>query len=399
VCKYGTNPANLDKTASGTSSSYYLTYDHHVILKNLAPSTTYYYQCGDSAAGWSDVISFKSAPSYDTLTYPIKILTFGDMGIWNSADSIVAVNDMASKGEFDFIWHLGDISYADDDFLHTPLEDNYENTWNTYMNKLQPAFSQFPYMVMPGNHEAECHSPSCETSLYKLSKLTNFTAYNGRFRMPSQESGGNSNMWYSFNYGPVHFTNIDTETNYPGSINDHYTLYGNNGDFWGDQQAWMTADLAKANTERDIRPWVFVGGHRPIYSVLHTDGNGMPSGYPTDEVVAAFEDIVYNGKVDGYWSGHEHSYERHWPVYKGTNVDKTYTDAQYPFYVVHGAAGCDEGHSTYKDVPFCDWNVMWDNQHYSLGLLTIESESKMSWKVFDSLTREVIDQITFQKTL
>jgi len=114
----------------------------------------------------------------------------------------------------DFIWHVGDVSYAggwvpcvhagghqhvtdsaylapaDDGFLHDPLTDNYDSTWDGYMTTIQPyastkvrarlcalgtavgttalqrmrSFSYAAvqaYMVLPGNHEAECHSPLC----------------------------------------------------------------------------------------------------------------------------------------------------------------------------------------------------------------------------------------------
>lgn len=38
--------------------------------------------------------------------------------------------------------------------------------------------------------------------------------------MPSPESKGTLNMHYSFNYGPVHFVSIDTETGYPGAAEE-----------------------------------------------------------------------------------------------------------------------------------------------------------------------------------
>jgi hypothetical protein len=60
--------------------------------------------------------------------------------------------------------------------------------------------------------------------------------------MPSESSGGVLNMWYSFNYGPVHFVQINTETDYPGAPNDQYTYGTGNGGF-GDQLAWLEADL------------------------------------------------------------------------------------------------------------------------------------------------------------
>jgi acid phosphatase type 7 len=73
-----------------------------------------------------------------------------------------------------------------------------------------------PLMTLPGNHEAEDHSPGCIINADCRDGLRNFTAYNARFRMPSPESDGSLNMWSSFNAGPVHFVSMDLETGYPG---------------------------------------------------------------------------------------------------------------------------------------------------------------------------------------
>ncbi len=110
--------------------------------------------------------------------------------------------------------------------MYDLLTFNYEKTWNYFMNFIQPFASEKPYMVLPGNHEAECHAPVCFLNATRLAALSNFSAYNHRFRMvraaaapsrqPAAESGATGlNMWYSFNYGNVHFVNIDTETDYP----------------------------------------------------------------------------------------------------------------------------------------------------------------------------------------
>jgi hypothetical protein len=41
-------------------------------------------------------------------------------------------------------------------------------------------------------------------------------------------------------FGRYHqFISIDTETNYDGAPNDHYTLYGDNGDFWCGLESWF----------------------------------------------------------------------------------------------------------------------------------------------------------------
>merc|ERR1712070_587046 len=115
---------------------------------------------------------------------------------------------------------------------------------------MEPISSQRPYMVAPGNHEADCHDYGrllCDT------RFDNFTAYNKRYRMPSQESGGVQNMWYSFDYGSVHFITIDTETDFPGAPEEDGWLIKelfNTGHF-GDQLAWLEADLKAANANRD----------------------------------------------------------------------------------------------------------------------------------------------------
>lgn len=41
---------------------------------------------------------------------------------------------------------------------------------------------------------------------------TNATGYQSHWRMPAAQSGGNTNLWYSFNHGMVHFVVIDSET-------------------------------------------------------------------------------------------------------------------------------------------------------------------------------------------
>jgi hypothetical protein len=66
----------------------------------------------------------------------------------------------------------------------------YEDVYNGYMNWMQNITALKPYMVLPGNHEAECKSELClnMTAQYGL-PLSNFSAYNARFRMPAEESG------------------------------------------------------------------------------------------------------------------------------------------------------------------------------------------------------------------
>lgn len=121
-----------------------------------------------------------------------------------------------------------------------------------------------PYMVLPGNHEAECHSPQCQVHPSKAKKLGDFRPYNSRWAMPHQESGAPSNMWYSFNYSFVHFVSISTETDQPNHPKDQYDPLGDHISDFGDQLKWLEEDLQKAVANREKRPWIVVGGHRPL---------------------------------------------------------------------------------------------------------------------------------------
>jgi len=244
-------------------------YNHHVVLQNLTLNTRYYYICGDVQGGFSDEFSFVTAIAQPR---PFIVNIYGDMGLTDGENTRTQVINQLS--DVDFVWHVGDMSYVDDDILGW----QYEEVWDEFMNQIQPITSVRPYMVLPGNHEAECHFLGCLPFSKTFYTLRNFTAYRHRFRMPCDESGGTENMWYSFNYGQAHFVSISTETDFPGSPEGQGSL-ANDGPF-GDQLGWLEADLARADSpaERAVRPWVFVSGHRPIYSLTCMDSSQKPSG-------------------------------------------------------------------------------------------------------------------------
>ena len=96
--------------------------------------------------------------------------------------------------------------------------------------------------------------------------------------MPSAESGGVSNMWYSFNYGMVHFVSLSSETDYKNSPEGPRTLWGA-GPF-GDQLSWLKDDLTRANADRKNHPWIVVVAHRYLcllFSLCHFSSLSLPS--------------------------------------------------------------------------------------------------------------------------
>jgi len=146
----------------------------------------------------------------------------------------------------------------------------------------------------------------------------NFTAYQNRFNMAGEKTGGVGNMWYSFDYGLAHFISIDGETDFANSpeypfardlskgetrpkLNETYvtdsgpfgtvTNYTDNKAY--EQIQWLAKDLAAI--DRTKTPWVIAMTHRPMYS-------SQVSSYQK-YIRAAFEDLLLEYEVDAYLSG------------------------------------------------------------------------------------------------
>ncbi|KAE8895063.1 hypothetical protein PF003_g20916 [Phytophthora fragariae] len=357
-----------------TQTSYYQdeTYNmfhHHATVSGLAPRTKYFYKVGSkiNATYTSDVYSFMTArAATDNSTFNMVI--YGDFGAGNESKDTLAYVNALNPDEVDLIYHIGDIGYADDAWLMPGQLEGffYEKVYNGWMNSMAPVMGSIPYMVLVGNHEAGCHSPACAESAYKMNALRNYTAYNSRFKMPSKETGGTFNVWYSFEHGPIHFTSLSSETDYIGEPSNEYADPPRNGNF-GDQLAWVEADLKKADAKRANVPWIIVGLHRPLYDIYGCP-NGVPEGHNAN-IQAAFEDLLIKYKVDVVLTGHQHYYERQTPIRNSTAVlegvssdFKTYDNPQAPVYILSGAGGS-------VDVNNATWNAVSNYVDYGISAL------------------------------
>ncbi|KAG2525900.1 hypothetical protein BBO99_00004222 [Phytophthora kernoviae] len=381
----------------------YNLFHHHLTLSDLTPRTKYFYKVGSRGDKkyTSDVYSFMTArPATDDSTF--HVIVYGDLGDGeNSVNTIAHLNKLTSS-DVDLIYHLGDISYADDDFWVWPQNTGffYEEVYNKWMNSLMPVMSSIPYMVLVGNHEAECHSPACIVSQKKKQALGNYKAYNTRFKMPYKESGGTLNMWHSFDHGPIHFTSLSSETDYPGAPTNQYLLSVKNGGF-GDQLSWIETDLKKANANRKNVPWIIVGMHRPLYSVLNSE-NGVPT-EQTASIQSAFEELFIKYKVDVVLTGHKHYYERELPianseaVMDGVSKDyKVYDNPQAPVHILTGGAGNVESMSEAPNNT-APWNAASDYEHF--GYSTLEANrTTLLWKFILSTDQSVQDEFVMYKT-
>lgn len=300
-----------------------------------------------------------------------------------------------------------------------------EGVYNDWMNWIQNITTKTPYMVAVGNHESECHSPICLAETKTRKSLANFSAYNKRWKMPYAASGSRSNMWYSYDYGLAHFISINTETDFPGAGEENHGDSGviPAGHFGedGEYLKWLEADLAKANASRSVRPWVFAGGHRPLYTASSGGEGSLNKGV---------EHLFSKYHVDAYFAGHLHSYGRTLPV-NDRKVDpsqtdkKNYNNPKDTAYVLVGGAGCDEmeehgppeGSYAERDwqklereiLPSGDqqmqvnsttgsaaWGVYADTI-YGTGVLTVFNATTMRWQYKHSENLRVADEFFITK--
>ena len=137
---------------------------HHVPLKNLKPSTTYYYFIGEDSNrdGANGLRYFTTMPAVGKMKKSLSFAVLADIGTTN--DSVRTVNHILSDPTMEMVLHAGDGSYA----------DCRPDIWDVYFNMIQDVAQVRPWMISPGNHEIE----------FEFATMKAFTAYTNRYRMP-----------------------------------------------------------------------------------------------------------------------------------------------------------------------------------------------------------------------
>lgn len=274
---------------------------HSALMTGLLPDTQYSYRVGSSWHGWSANLTFRTLPTVIGVpSRPLRVLQLADMGYAKFSNATVAqIESYVTSGKVDFIIHNGDISYADADEQH----------WDLFFNKIQPIASRVPYMTTPGNHE-----------LY-----WNFTAYQARLAMSMPTpvpAAGSGAMYYGLTVGPLQFAFLDSES------------WIDTGNLDPAQLSWLKALVG--GVDRNTTPIVTVAQHRPLYCCECGD-------ILSDILRLQSEDVINDLHIDLHLSGHQHNYQRAYPVRNGELVSTNYTNPTTPVYIVNGAAGNREG--------------------------------------------------------
>ena len=244
----------------------------------------------------------------------------------------------------------GDISYADGE----------QTAWDNWFNFQQESMTVIPWLTAVGNHENE---PGYE-----------FAPYEHRF--DSDQQIESEIFWYSRNVPGVHMVFMSTEHDYaPGST----------------QYSWLEQDLSSVN--RDVTPFVIVYGHKPMYSSNSYHGSEV-------ELRDSLEAMYVAQGVDLVIAGHDHFYERTWPVSSETVMDtgndERFSRGQGPIHLVIGIGG----RSAYEelDEPQPEWSAYRENNSYGWTRLVYDGDVRELTLTHHRTDGTIGDKFTIQES-
>ncbi|CAN7775855.1 purple acid phosphatase family protein [Paraburkholderia sp. SIMBA_054] len=319
-------------------------FTYHARLHGLNAGTTYQYEVtadNDSNVGTPFSASFKTAPHGRA---PFRFTSYGDLAtpntgwVLSSPQSRFAVQAVE---RFQPLFHLlnGDLCYANLNPTQQPA------VWRDFGNNNQSSSANRPWMPCPGNHEIEFNNGAQGFDSY----LTRYTLPHNGTRFPGR--------WYSFRVSSVLFISLDADDVVyqdaaafvagpaplvpAASTGNHAIAPGTSfyvrGYSNGEQTQWLEKTLRHAADDDDI-DWIIVQMHQDALSSSKT-GNGSDKG-----IREAWLPLFDRYGVDLVLCGHDHDYERSYPV-RGCNhhagIDATTgekVDTLQPKPVVHSHA-------------------------------------------------------------
>lgn len=257
---------------------------HGVTLSDLPAGSRVSYRveaCGAEAGPFS----FRTATGPEHRK--VHFAAFGDMGTGGSDQRRVAA--AIEKVAPELLLSVGDNAY----------DDGTEREWTeNYFAPMASLLANVPTYLTFGNHDyvTAQGQPQIDAGY-----------------MPSNNPA-KTERYYSFDWGHVHFVALDSQCYSGWTSTPECSKQA--------QRAWLEADL-----EQNQQPWTVVFMHHPTYSTGEHGGNAR-----VHDLMPLFE---AHG-VDLVLTGHDHLYERVYPLRDGKRTDPA--DGGVPYWVI-GSAG------------------------------------------------------------
>ncbi len=361
------DPENIDKSSSepqivvfsstrvaeGTGTIYHdsLTNDTgeefvnwEVELTGLEPSTTYYYRAGTwdefdeeartlQGVNLSGCYSFTTAPPVAPST-AYRFVAAGDSR--GGYDGIAANIDRYKDLGADFWLFSGDMT-----------DMGVQGQWDLWFEAMGPLLKDTVLMPVIGNHE-----------IFER-------VYFEQFALPVMDGlpEGFSEYAWSFDYGNTHFVGLNS--NSESAVQD--------------QVQWLDSDLAKSSSNQNI-VWTVIIFHHAAFSASHHGS--------TDYVKQNWVPIFEKHNVDIVFNGHDHDYERTFPIRDGQVAD----DGDGVVYVVAGG---------FFSPPYSAGSDWWTavSRDGDVGNYVVVDVigNKMKVKAYSVDGKELVDEFTLEK--
>ncbi|NKY86337.1 purple acid phosphatase family protein [Nocardia veterana] len=294
-------------------------YTHHAVLTGLTPATDYVYAAGHDGAT-SEFGTLRTAPAGRAA---FRFTSFGDQGTptLGRLDNGRYVNDnLGSPFAGDVtagIERLAPLfNLVNGDLCYANLATDRIRTWNDWWANNSRSARHRPWMPAPGNHENE-----------RGNGPIGYAAFQTYFTVPDNGAEDFARgLWYAFTVGGVRVIALaNDDICYQDGGNSYVRGYSG-----GAQKRWLETELAAARTDRDI-DWIVVFMHQTAISSADR-ANGSDRAI-REQWLPLFDRY----QVDLVLCGHEHHYERSYPV-RGVLGTDTLTPNPVPNAVELGPA-------------------------------------------------------------
>ena len=247
-------------------------YIYAVTLENLKDDMVYDYRLGfeNNRSNWYKLKTAKENNNkFKALIFPDS--QSNDYTEWKS----LAMTAWQNNQDSDFFINMGDL-----------VDNGYDLVqWNGWFDGVEPMVNNIPVAPVQGNHET--YTTDWQVAMPNV--------YLEMFKLPTNGNDKYQNQYYSFDYGDVHFTVINTQDDEMAEFEP---------DLLNEQLKWLENDLATTD-----KKWKVVLMHRDI---LNYGRDAKPLG---DEISFSRHGEIYmpifdKYDVDAVLTAHLHTYRR-----------------------------------------------------------------------------------------